>query len=139
MESPMQAILVHSAKAASAAVFRDEKLLGITMENSGLTHSRTPLPMAEELLRRTGTDDTGEIDAVTSSGRNMFLFFYNRPDDEPYDGLDLTVTLIPDDAYGMPDWSWAADLSSATAVFGSGPRSARAAPPAPVPPFRFRR
>ena len=43
--------LESSAKAASAAVFRDEKLLGITMENSGLTHSRTLLPMAEELLR----------------------------------------------------------------------------------------
>ena len=43
--------LESSAKAASAAVFRDEKLLGITMENSGLTHSRTLLPMAEELLK----------------------------------------------------------------------------------------
>ncbi len=80
--------------------------------------ARTP-----ELVHRTGTDDTGEIDAVTSTGRNMFLFFYNRPDEEPYDGLDLTVTLIPDDAYGMPDWSWAADLSSATAVFTSGSKS----------------
>ncbi len=80
--------------------------------------ARTP-----ELVHRTGTDDTGEIDAVTSTGRNMFLFFYNRPDEEPYDGLDLTVTLIPDDAYGWPDWSWAADLSSATAVFTSGSKS----------------
>ncbi|MBQ6118319.1 MAG: hypothetical protein IJK98_03720, partial [Clostridia bacterium] len=80
--------------------------------------ARTP-----ELVHRTGTDETGDIGTVTSTGRNMFLFFYNRPDEEPYDGLDLTVTLIPDDAYGLPDWSWAADLSSATAVFTSGSKS----------------
>ena len=43
--------LESSAKAASAAVFRDGKLLGLTVENSGLTHSRTLLPMAEDLYR----------------------------------------------------------------------------------------
>ena len=43
--------LESSAKAASAAVFEDEKLLGVTVENSGLTHSRTLLPMAEGLLQ----------------------------------------------------------------------------------------
>ncbi len=43
--------LESSAKAASAAVFEDEKLLAVTVENSGLTHSRTLLPMAEGLLR----------------------------------------------------------------------------------------
>ncbi len=43
--------LESSAKAASAAVFEDGKLLGVTVENSGLTHSRTLLPMAEDLLR----------------------------------------------------------------------------------------
>lgn len=42
--------LESSAKAASAAVFEDEKLLAVTVENSGLTHSRTLLPMAEGLL-----------------------------------------------------------------------------------------
>lgn len=43
--------LESSAKAASAAVFEDEKLLAVTVENSGLTHSRTLLPMAEGLLK----------------------------------------------------------------------------------------
>ena len=43
--------LESSAKAASAAVFEDGRLLGLTVENSGLTHSRTLLPMAEDLLR----------------------------------------------------------------------------------------
>lgn len=42
--------LESSAKAASAAIFEDEKLLAVTVENSGLTHSRTLLPMAEGLL-----------------------------------------------------------------------------------------
>ncbi len=44
--------LESSAKAASAAVFEDGgKLLGLTFQNSGLTHSRTLLPMAEALLK----------------------------------------------------------------------------------------
>lgn len=43
--------LESSAKAASAAVFEGEKLLAVTVENSGLTHSRTLLPMAEGLLK----------------------------------------------------------------------------------------
>lgn len=43
--------LESSAKAASAAVFEDDRLLGISVENSGLTHSRTLLPMAEGLLK----------------------------------------------------------------------------------------
>ncbi len=43
--------LESSAKAASAAVFENDRLLGLTVENSGLTHSRTLLPMAENLLK----------------------------------------------------------------------------------------
>ena len=43
--------LESSAKAASAAVFDDGALLGLSVQNSGLTHSRTLLPMAEALLK----------------------------------------------------------------------------------------
>lgn len=43
--------LESSAKAASAAVFEDEKLIGMSVANGGLTHSRTLLPMAEDLLK----------------------------------------------------------------------------------------
>jgi tRNA threonylcarbamoyladenosine biosynthesis protein TsaB len=43
--------LESSAKAASAAVFEDDKLLGLSVQNGGLTHSRTLLPMAEDLLK----------------------------------------------------------------------------------------
>jgi len=43
--------LESSAKAASAAVFEDGALLAASVSNAGLTHSRTLLPMAEDILR----------------------------------------------------------------------------------------
>jgi tRNA threonylcarbamoyladenosine biosynthesis protein TsaB len=43
--------LESSAKAASAAVFEDDKMLGLSVQNGRLTHSRTLLPMAEALLK----------------------------------------------------------------------------------------
>ena len=55
-----------SAKAASAALVRDGALVGQYFQCSGLTHSATLLPMAEQLLASTGTDRRG-IDAVAVS------------------------------------------------------------------------
>ena len=46
--------LESSAKAASAALYEGESLLGLSLMHCGLTHSETLLPMAEELLRRSG-------------------------------------------------------------------------------------
>ena len=43
--------LESSAKAASAALFEDDKLLALSFQNGDLTHSRTLLPMAEDLLK----------------------------------------------------------------------------------------
>ena len=43
-----------SAKAASVALCQDGSLLSQTLQCSGLTHSRTLLPMAEDLLKNTG-------------------------------------------------------------------------------------
>ena len=43
--------LESSAKAASAALVRDGVLLSQSMQCSGLTHSRTLLPMAEDLIK----------------------------------------------------------------------------------------
>ena len=40
-----------SAKAASAALVRDGKLLSQYSQCSGLTHSRTLLPMGEDMLK----------------------------------------------------------------------------------------
>ena len=42
-----------SAKAASVALCEDGRLLSLTLQCSGLTHSRTLLPMAEDLLKNT--------------------------------------------------------------------------------------
>lgn len=52
-----------TAKAASAALVRDGVLIGQYFQCSGLTHSATLLPMAEQLLSSTGTDKA-ELDAV---------------------------------------------------------------------------
>ena len=43
-----------SAKAASAALLEDGKLLGESYQNTGLTHSQTLMVMAETLLRQCG-------------------------------------------------------------------------------------
>lgn len=45
-----------SAKAASVAMCKDGELLGQYFQRSGLTHSRTLLPMVEDLLRNTETE-----------------------------------------------------------------------------------
>ena len=52
-----------SAKPASVALVRDGKLLAQSSQISALTHSRTLLPMAEDLLRVTGVT-LDEVDAV---------------------------------------------------------------------------
>lgn len=55
--------LESSAKAASAALCRDGELIAQYSQCSGLTHSRTLLPMVEDLLRNTETE-LSEVDAV---------------------------------------------------------------------------
>ena len=55
--------LASSAKAASAALCRDGELLGQYTQCSGLTHSRTLLPMVEDLLKNTETK-LADVDAV---------------------------------------------------------------------------
>ena len=55
--------LESSAKAASAAISRDGKLLETEFRNDGLTHSKTLLPMAEQVLERAGLTER-DVDAV---------------------------------------------------------------------------
>lgn len=55
--------LESSAKAASAALSRDGQLLDMEFQNSGLTHSRTLLPMAQTLMARCGVT-LRDVDAV---------------------------------------------------------------------------
>ena len=52
-----------SAKAASAALLEDGRLLGESYQNTGLTHSRTLLVMAENLLAQCGKT-VAEVTAV---------------------------------------------------------------------------
>ena len=52
-----------SAKAASVALLQDGNLLGEYMQNSGQTHSRTLMKMAEDLLRNCDLQ-AHDIDAV---------------------------------------------------------------------------
>lgn len=52
-----------SSKPASVALVRDGKLLAQTLQVSALTHSRTLLPMAEDLLKNTSVE-LSEIDAI---------------------------------------------------------------------------
>jgi len=58
--------LESSAKPASVAVCADGELLGLYFQNSGLTHSRTLLSMAESLLANLGVA-AADIDMVAVS------------------------------------------------------------------------
>ena len=55
--------LESSAKAASAALARDGELIDMEFRNDGLTHSKTLLPMAEQVLARAGLG-MKDLDAV---------------------------------------------------------------------------
>lgn len=55
--------LESSATACSAALCRDGQLMAQTYQNSGLTHSRTLLPMVEGMLANSGTD-LKQVDVV---------------------------------------------------------------------------
>ena len=55
--------LESSAKAASAALTEDGRLIAQYYQNCGLTHSRTLLPMAESLLQNCGLT-LDEVDAI---------------------------------------------------------------------------
>ena len=52
-----------SAKAGSVALLDGEVLLGESYSNTGLTHSQTVMPMAEQLLKTCGLTP-GDVDAV---------------------------------------------------------------------------
>ena len=59
-----------SAKAASAALLEDGKLLGESYQNTGLTHSQTLLCMAEDLIRACGYTprDIGAVAVAAGPG-----------------------------------------------------------------------
>lgn len=61
-----------SAKAVSAAVTEDGKVLASGYQDTGLTHSRTLMPIVEGLLKNTGMT-VGDMDAIAvSAGPGSF-------------------------------------------------------------------
>lgn len=59
-----------SAKSASVALVEDGKILARSFQNSGLTHSHTLLPMAEDLLKNCDLtmDDIGAVAVAAGPG-----------------------------------------------------------------------
>ncbi len=61
-----------SAKAASAALMEDGRLVAEAYQNSGLTHSRTLMKMAEDLLRNCEIPASGIDAAAVAAGPGSF-------------------------------------------------------------------
>ena len=61
-----------SAKAASAALLEDGKLLGESYQNTGLTHSQTLMVMAETLLRQCGKTAADVSAVAVAAGPGSF-------------------------------------------------------------------
>ena len=61
-----------SAKAASAALFENNTLLGEIYQNTGLTHSQTLLVMAQDLLNQCGKAPDLVTDVAVANGPGSF-------------------------------------------------------------------
>jgi len=61
-----------SAKAASVALFADNKLLGESYQNTGLTHSQTLMVMAEDLLKQCGYTPQDVTAVAVAEGPGSF-------------------------------------------------------------------
>ncbi len=61
-----------SAKAASVALFQENKLLGESYQNTGLTHSQTLMVMAEDLLKQCGFGAKDVTHVAVAAGPGSF-------------------------------------------------------------------
>ena len=61
-----------SAKAASVALFENEKLLGECYQNTGLTHSQTLMVMAEDVLKQCGKTAQDVTAVAVAEGPGSF-------------------------------------------------------------------
>ena len=64
--------LESSAKAASVALMEDEKLIAQYSQCSGLTHSRTLLPMVDDMLKNTENTVAGVDLIAVAHGPGSF-------------------------------------------------------------------
>ena len=61
-----------SAKAASVALFDENKLLGESYQNTGLTHSQTLMVMAEDLIKQCGHTPADVTHTAVAAGPGSF-------------------------------------------------------------------
>ena len=61
-----------SAKAASAALTENGKLLGESYQNTGLTHSQTLMVMAQDLLKQCGKTVSDVTAVAVAEGPGSF-------------------------------------------------------------------
>ena len=61
-----------SAKAASVALMQDEKIIGSSYQNTGLTHSQTLMVMAEDLLKQCGFAPSNVSHVAVAAGPGSF-------------------------------------------------------------------
>ena len=61
-----------SAKAASVALFDENKLLGESYQNTGLTHSQTLMVMAEDLIKQCGHTPAEVTHTAVAAGPGSF-------------------------------------------------------------------
>lgn len=61
-----------SAKAASVALFQEEKLLGESYQNTGMTHSQTLMVMAQDLLKTAGKTAQDVTHVAVAEGPGSF-------------------------------------------------------------------
>ena len=97
-----------SAKAASAAVMADGKLLAECYQNTGLTHSQTLMVMAQDLLQAAESDGQGRGCRGRSRGPRVFYRGAHRR------GRCQGLRLGPGDAHASAPalwnpwlWGWA--------------------------------
>ena len=61
-----------SAKAASVALFQEDKLLGESYQNTGMTHSQTLMMMAQDLLKTAGKTAQDVTHVAVAEGPGSF-------------------------------------------------------------------
>ena len=70
--------LESSAKAASCAILEDGQVIGSAWQATGLTHSRTLLPMVEDMLKNSELTVQDMDAASVVAGQEKILPFYGE-------------------------------------------------------------
>ena len=93
-----------SAKAASVALFQEDRLLGESYQNTGMTHSQTLLVMAQDLLAQCGLKPEAVTDVAVAAGPGSFT------------GVRIGVAAAKGFAWGAELPCWGASTLEAMAL-----------------------